>query len=52
MSSFLGAGDSSHKIGGTEGPSDTAYLGVFRRDALLSVNGYNVRSLSAIQTMT
>ena len=41
MSSFLGAGDSSHKIGGTEGPSDTAYLGVFRRDALLSVNGYN-----------
>ena len=41
MTSFLGAGDAPHRLGGTEGPTETAFLGVFRRSALDAVGGYN-----------
>jgi glycosyltransferase involved in cell wall biosynthesis len=32
-----GLGGTQHHVGGTAGPADTAYLGVFRRDRLLEV---------------
>ena len=41
MSSRLGAGDAKYRIGGEEGPAETVYLGVFRRDALERVGGFN-----------
>ena len=41
MTSPLGAGDARHRIGGAEGPADTVYLGVFRREALDAVGGYD-----------
>ena len=41
MTSVLGAGNSSHKIGGTEGPTDTVYLGVFRRGPLVEAGGFD-----------
>ena len=41
MTSRLGAGDARHRIGGAEGPADTVYLGVFRREALDAVGGYD-----------
>ncbi len=34
MTSRFGAGGARFHVGGTEGPTDTVYLGVFRRDAL------------------
>lgn len=37
----LGAGDARYRLGGPEGPVDTVYLGVFRRDALELVGGYD-----------
>ena len=37
----LGAGDARYRIGGGEGPVDTVYLGVFRRDALDAVGGFD-----------
>lgn len=45
MSSPLGAGDSRHRIGGEEGPAETVYLGVFRRDTLERLGGYDERFL-------
>lgn len=41
MNTPLGAGDARYRIGGPEGPVDTVYLGVFRRDAFDAVDGYN-----------
>ena len=41
MTSILGAGNSSHKIGGQEGPTDTVYLGVFRRESLLAAGCFD-----------
>ena len=41
MTTALGAGDSRYKTGGPEGPVDTVYLGVFRRDALEAVGGFD-----------
>ena len=41
MTSILGAGNSSHKIGGQEGPTDTVYLGVFRRDPLVAAGCFD-----------
>jgi GT2 family glycosyltransferase len=41
MTSPLGAGDARYRIGGGEGPVDTVYLGVFRRDALDAVGGFD-----------
>ncbi len=41
MTSPIGAGDARYRLGGPEGPCDTVYLGVFRREALDAANGYN-----------
>lgn len=41
MISPLGAGDARYRIGGKPGPVDTVYLGVFRRQALDAVGGYD-----------
>ena len=37
----LGAGDARYRLGGAEGPVETVYLGVFRRDALDAVGGFD-----------
>jgi hypothetical protein len=41
MSSRLGAGDARYRIGGTPGPVETVYLGVFRRATLERLGGYD-----------
>jgi glycosyltransferase involved in cell wall biosynthesis len=41
MTSPFGAGDAKYRIGGEEGPAETVYLGVFRRDALERIGGYD-----------
>jgi cellulose synthase/poly-beta-1,6-N-acetylglucosamine synthase-like glycosyltransferase len=41
MTSRLGVGNAPFHVGGTEGPVDTVYLGVFRRSALARVGGYD-----------
>ena len=38
---WLGVGDARYRLGGHEGPTDTVYLGVFRRDALAEVGGFD-----------
>ena len=43
-SSPLGAGDARYRIGGPEGPVDTVFLGVYRRDALEAAGGFDERS--------
>lgn len=41
MTSPLGAGDARYRRGGEPGPVETVYLGVFRRDALEKVGGFD-----------
>ncbi len=41
MSSPFGAGDARYRIGGEEGPVETVYLGVFRREALGRAGGFD-----------
>jgi glycosyltransferase involved in cell wall biosynthesis len=41
MTSPLGVGSASFHIGGSEGPTETVYLGVFKRSALERVGGYD-----------
>jgi succinoglycan biosynthesis protein ExoA len=41
MSSPFGAGDARYRIGGEEGSVETVYLGVFRRDALERIGGFD-----------
>ena len=41
MTSPFGVGAASNHTGGEPGPADTAYLGVFRREAIERVGGYN-----------
>lgn len=41
MTSPLGVGSASFHTGGEEGPTETVYLGVFRRSALERVGGYD-----------
>ncbi len=41
MCSPFGAGPARFRRDGYEGPTDTVYLGVFRRDALLAVGGFD-----------
>ena len=41
MTSPLGVGSASFHTGGSEGPTETVYLGVFRRSALDRVGGYD-----------
>ena len=43
MSSVCGAGDSKQKIGGPDGPADMVYLGVFDKQALVEIGGFNER---------
>lgn len=45
MASRFGAGDARYRIGGEAGPVDTVYLGVFRRQALERVGGFDPRFL-------
>ncbi len=41
MSTPVGVGDARFHYGGDPGPVDTVYLGVFRRDALAAVGGFD-----------
>jgi succinoglycan biosynthesis protein ExoA len=41
MTSRIGVGNAPFHVGGSEGPADTVYLGVFRRSALDRVGGYD-----------
>jgi succinoglycan biosynthesis protein ExoA len=41
MRSPAGAGGATYRVGGDEGPVDTVYLGVFRREALTAVGGFD-----------
>ncbi|MGW4423655.1 glycosyltransferase family 2 protein [Streptosporangium sp. NPDC004631] len=41
MTSRIGVGGARFHTGGTAGPADTVYLGVFRREALERVGGYD-----------
>jgi glycosyltransferase involved in cell wall biosynthesis len=41
MTSPLGVGSASFHTGGVEGPAETVYLGVFQRDALERIGGYD-----------
>jgi len=43
MRSSLGVGVARFHIGGKPGPADTVYLGVFKKEALLAVGGYDER---------
>lgn len=45
MSSPFGAGDATYRIGGAAGPTDTVYLGAFRRTVFDKMNGYDERYL-------
>ena len=47
MRSPLGVGGAAFHVGGPEGPADTVYLGVFRRDWLERVGGYDERFVRA-----
>lgn len=41
MTSKLGVGSAAFHVGGFEGPAETVYLGVFKREALERVGGYD-----------
>lgn len=43
MKSRIGVGGARFKLGGAEGPAETVYLGVFRRDWLRRVGGFDNR---------
>src|SRR5690625_4658386 len=43
MSSSLGIGTAPFHTGGAAGPADTVYLGVFRREALEKIGGFDER---------
>jgi GT2 family glycosyltransferase len=47
MTSPFGVGSSRYNTGGSAGPSDSVYLGVFRREAIEKVGGYDERYLRA-----
>ncbi len=47
MTSWLGVGSARFHTGGEAGPADTVYLGVFRREALARVGGYDESFLRA-----
>ena len=47
MRSPIGVGASRFHVGGKAGPTDTVYLGVFRRSALQEINGYDERFVRA-----
>lgn len=41
QTTLLGTGNARYRQGGAEGPADTVYLGVFRRDALDAIGGFD-----------
>lgn len=41
MSSRWGSGDARYRVGGEEGPVETVYLGVFRRETLNRLGGFD-----------
>ena len=41
MTMRLGAGDARYRLGGREGPADTVFLGVYRREALEAAGGFD-----------
>ena len=41
IASPFGSGNSRAKVGGSEGPTESVYLGAFRRDAILRAGKYN-----------
>ena len=41
MTTLLGTGGPRYRHGGSEGPTDTVYLGAYRREMLDAVGGYN-----------
>lgn len=45
MRSRIGSGGATYRVGQHAGPADTVYLGVFLREALAEVNGYDERML-------
>lgn len=45
MRSPVGAGGAAYRTGTTAGPADTVYLGVFRREALEQVGGFDERMI-------
>ena len=47
MTSPFGVGTSRYNTGGLAGPSDSVYLGAFRREAIDSVGGYDEQYLRA-----
>jgi GT2 family glycosyltransferase len=47
MSSPLGIGGARFNLGGRPGPADTVYLGVFRRDVLERLGGYDEQFVRA-----
>ncbi|MEJ5866211.1 glycosyltransferase family 2 protein [Pseudokineococcus sp. 5B2Z-1] len=47
MTTKLGVGSAPFHTGGSAGPADSVYLGVFRRDALERVGGYDEHYLRA-----
>jgi hypothetical protein len=47
MRSPLGVGGARFHVGGEAGPSDTVYLGVFQKSALLAVGGFDERFIRA-----
>jgi len=47
MRSPIGVGGARFHIGGTAGPADTVYLGVFQKSALVAAGGYDERFIRA-----
>ena len=47
MTSPFGVGSSRYNTGGSAGPSDSVYLGAFRREVIEKVGGYDERYLRA-----
>ena len=47
MRSPIGVGGARFHIGGTAGPADTVYLGVFQKSALIAAGGYDERFIRA-----
>lgn len=45
VTTFLGVGNARHHRGGREGPTDTVYLGTWRRETLEAIGGFNPRLL-------
>ena len=41
MTTALGAGNARYRLGGAEGPVDTVFLGVFRREVLEAAGGFD-----------